>query len=365
MGEGSSNSSYCFNFTATELKINTAITTTLHLIAILACILTALFIFATKQYRVFVNRLVLYLMIVSSIWSLTIISEIIPVVHDSATMGIKVRDGWQNACAAVGFLSQVVETAKILMVCWIVFYLLLLVVFKRNASKPTHEVFGLAIVMLIPLMIDWIPFIWNSYGLSGLWCWIELTNEQCKKVWPGLGLMLAVEYVPVLLVIIFTVISFISITVALCRRAHRAEIKWKWASIYQRGLAEATALMIYPCIYAIIFIFRVIHRTYYVIQISNTDPPNYTLWLAHSTALGIGGILIPLAYLLRPSNLRKFYICRKFCLGKDTSSVVYRSNSVVSTEALSEREDLFSDSEPGTRDSSLLYRSILSSHVAK
>lgn len=362
------NSSYCFNFSASDLKVNTAVTVSLHFIAVTVCLITIFFIFATKQHLVFVNRLVLYLMVAASLWSLTIMAEVIPVVHESALVGIKVREGWEDTCAAIGFLTQVVETAKILIVCWIVLYLLLLVVFKYNASKLKHEVGGVLTVVFFPFLIDWIPFRWHWYGLSGLWCWIKLTDIDCnrKSLWKGVGLMLAVEYIPVLLATTFTAVSFISIAIALCRRAHRTEIKWKWTSVYQKGLAEAAALMVYPSIYGVIFIFRVIHRTYYVIQITRFYSPNYELWLAHSTALGIGGILVPLLYLLRPSNLKKFYLCRRLFLKKDISSgAVYRSTSLISTEAAVSDGELFTESEPGGnshRDSSLLYKSIMSSN---
>ena len=354
---------YCFNFTENELRTNTGVTVTLHVIAILACIVAIVFIFATKQYQVFVNRLVLYLMLASSLWSLAVIGEVIPVTHEA---GVRVRAGWEDTCAVVGFMLQIVETTKILVICWIVLYLLLLVVFKRNASTKTHEVIGLLIVVGVPCLFDWIPFRWRRYGLSGMWCWIKLTDGDCESVERGILLMLVVEYVPVLLAVIFTLVSFICITVALCRRAHRAEIKWEWHSVYQKGLAEAAALMVYPTIYGIIFIFRVIHRTYYVVQIKRVQSPNYTLWLAHSTALGIGGILVPLLYLLRPSNLRKFYLCRKFFLRN--SGVMYTRSSSFdhSTEAPSEA-DRFVDSEKcmssSFRDSSVLYKSILYSNI--
>jgi hypothetical protein len=358
------NSSYCFNFTASDLRINTAVTVSLHFIAVLISLVTIVFIFAAKQHHAFVNRLVLYLMIASSLWSLTLMAEVIPVINETGP-GVKVRTGWDATCAAIGFLSQLAETAKLLVVCWIVLYLLLVIVFKYNPSRPKHEVCGVLTVIIFPFFLDWIPFRWNWYGLSGLWCWIKLADGVCShgSLWKGLGLMLAVEYIPVLLATIFTFVSFACIVIALCRRAYRTEIKWRWTSVYQKGLAEAAVLMIYPSIFAVIFIFRVIHRTYYVIQINKANPPNYTLWLAHSTALGIAGILVPLFYLLRPSNLKKFSFCRKFLLQRDVSAgTVYRSNSLVSTEA-GDRE-MFNDSEQGAsnQESSLLYKSILSSH---
>lgn len=361
-----SNSSYCFNFTSAELVETTVVIAVLHVLAILACIVAMIFIFATKQHSYFVNRLVLYLVIASTFWSLGVIGEVIPVIHDSHNSRVKVRDGWEGACAALGFITQVTESVKTLVVCWIVLYLFILVVFKYNASRLHHEAFGLIIVVIVPLMVDWLPFVWNSYGLSGLWCWIKLTDDHCNDKFDGVGLILAIEYVPLLLASLFTLVCFLILLIVLCKRAHGAEMKWKWTSVYNKGLAETSVLMLYPCIYIIIFIFRFIHRTVYFFEIMKKSPPSYTLWLTSSTALGIGAIFVPLIYILRPSNLRKFYFCRRFVFKKKESSfgVVYRSNSVISTEALTESEGgEFGDSAriiSNPRDSSLLYRSILS-----
>lgn len=363
-------SPYCFNFNASDLRLNAAVTISLHCTAVVACVVAMFFIFLTRQHRVFVNRLVLYLMVATSLWSLAIMAEVVPVKHGHSI--VEAREGWEGTCAVAGFVAQVVESAKILLICWIVLYLLLLVVFKCNASRRRHEVTGVVVVVTLPLLVDWIPFCWEWYGPSGLWCWIRLTDDDCGDLWKGLGLMLAIEYVPILLAITFTIVSFVSITVALCRRTRRTEIKWRWASIYQKGLAEATALMAYPLVYSAIFLFRILHRTYYVIQISRSSQPDYRLWLAHSTALGIGGILIPLLYILRPSNLKKLksHLCRRFSNNRSSSSliggVVYRSNSMGSTEALSEEgstSGIFATHEEmginSIRDSSLLYKSIL------
>lgn len=347
------NSSYCFNFTEKDLRTNNGVTVSLHLIAIAACVLTISFIFATKQHHQFMNRLILYLMVTSSLWSVTIIAQVIPVIHDNEQMDVKVRDGWDSTCAAIGFIAQVVESAKILVVCWIVLHLLLLVIFKYNTSKTktSHEVTGLIIVVVLPLLIGWVPFALGRYGLSGLWCWIKLTDGDCKEITEGIIMMSVVEYVPVLLAVVFTLVSFFSIMVTLCRRAYRMEIKWKWTSVYQQGLAEAAALMVYPTIFAFIFLFRVIHRTIYIIEIRQSEPPSYILWLTHTTTLGLAGILVPLAYILRPSNMRKFYVCRRFILKKKghSSGVVYRSSSVISTEAFSE------GGGKDRRDSSIFY----------
>ena len=357
------NSSYCFNFTESDLRYNTAVTISLHLTAIAACALTISFIFATKQHHQFVNRLILYLMVVSFMWSVTIIAQTIPVVHDHEKMDVQVRQGWDDTCAAIGFITQVAESAKILVVCWIVLYLFMLVIFKYKISKKYHEISGFVVLVIAPFLFNWIPFSLARYGLSGLWCWIKLTDTDCDNIIDGISMMLTVEYVPVLLAVVFTLVSFLSIVVTFCRRSYQMAIKWKWTAVYQQGLAEATTLMIYPTIYIFIFFFRVVHRTIYIIQITKTEPPTYTLWLIHSTFLGLTGILVPILHILRPSNLRKIYVCRRFFLKKkDFCNAVYRSSSAFSTEPFTDG-DIFSEKNQisgKNRNSSLFYsKSIL------
>ena len=335
------NTSYCFYFTESALKANAAITISLHLVAVAACALTVVFIFATKQHYQFANRLILYLTVVSSLWSVTIIAQVIPVVHDKERMNVEVRPGWKNTCASIGFIAQVVESSKILVVCWIVLYLLLLVIFKYKISNRRHEMVGLVTVVALPPFIDWIPFSSSKYGLSGLWCWIKLTDNECNAIFEGILMMLAVEYISVFLAVMFTLVSFVCVVITFFRRAYRIEMKLKWTSVYQQGLSDATVLMVYPTLYAFIFIFRFIHRTIYIIQIRKTEPPSYMLWLSHSATLGICGILVPFLFILRPSNLKKVYFCRKFIFkSKDhTLDTVFRSNSVISTEVYTESEN--------------------------
>ncbi len=352
------NNSFCFNFTSEDLTATRGIAVTLHILAILACSLAIFFIFFTKQHLQFVNRLILYLMVASLLWSVTVILQTVPVHHDSDRKDVAVRGGWKGICTTVGYFSQLMETAKILVVCWIVLHLFLLVIFKRNLKDKQHEAVGLAVVVLVPLAKDWIPFVMSDYGLSGLWCWIELTGEDCMHFLTGIITMAVVEYIPVLLAVTFTLVCFLSIVVTLCHRAHRTNIKWKLAATYQQGLAEAASLMAYPTLFAISLVLRVIHRTWYIIDILQNHPPSSSLWITHSVTLGLTGILIPLLYIMRPSNLKKIYCCRKFFF-KTTRrpfSVMYRTNSMVSTEGYSDGESFVKEHVPDKcRQSNLVY----------
>ena len=51
---------------------------------------------------------------------------------------------------------------------------------SANAVKVKHEACGLAVVLLLPLVVAWVPFVKNMYGLSGAACWIKLSeNSAC------------------------------------------------------------------------------------------------------------------------------------------------------------------------------------------
>ena len=79
----------------------------------------------------------------------------------------------------IHFFNQMMEWIFHGTMAWVIVYLTLMAVFKHQADKPKHEVSGLVVILLLPFIINWIPFVNDMYGLSGIWCWIKLTNGDC------------------------------------------------------------------------------------------------------------------------------------------------------------------------------------------
>ena len=50
--------------------------------------------------------------------------------------------------------------------------------YDMKISKP--EVAIVASVIVLPLLIDWIPFTTNSYGQHATWCWIRALEQNCS-----------------------------------------------------------------------------------------------------------------------------------------------------------------------------------------
>lgn len=357
------NSGYCFNFTATELATNIAVTIVLHLLASFTCLFASGFIIFTKLYQSFAYRLILYLMVATTLYSITLMLEVVPVTHNGAI--VQVREGWDAACAGISYISQMMESAKLTIISWIVLYLLVLAVFKFQASKLKHEVLGLFVVILVPLMKDWLPFVWKMYGLTGMWCWIKLTDANCGENYKlGLGLMFAVEYGPLTLVSIFTMVSFIIMIVTLRKKNGEAQLTWRGVSD-NSTLKAGIPLIAFPLLYVLVFLFRMTHRIYYAVQIANGVSPLTGLWLAHTIGIGLAALTIPTGFLCYPSTRRR--LCSRFSKATNrTTTNIYRheslSNSKDHTTPLgtSGESDPFFPDDKDPRDS-LVYKSILSS----
>ena len=270
----------CFEFTNDQLKVVYALKTCIASLAIIACGLVVFLILCFKGYREFVYRLVLYLMIPDILESLTNILEWLPV-HSGDNNVVSVKTGWGGMCIAAAFANQISTWMETLVICWIVVYMLTLTIHilktptehdqlpndneVRGIKFSKAELFGVLFCMFFPFMFNWVPFIWDMYGLSGAWCWIKLTQGDCHSSYKlGLSLMLALLYGPLLLVILSGFSIFVFIAIALCVkvRGHLNE-----NAMYRRGVLEMLLLMAYPIIDSIICSLLVVNRIYYSVYI--------------------------------------------------------------------------------------------------
>lgn len=326
----------CLQFTENQLGIAKVGKITVASLAILICVVAIIIIFLHKAYKQFVYRLVLYLMVVDLIQSVTNILEGIPVQiqHSNETehrnyTQVVVADGWGEACAAFAFGNQVTVWMENLMILWILFYLIVLVTkilkpqkfstdhMTENASQPNftqRELFALLFTIFFPFTFNWLPFLFKDgmYGLSGLWCWIKLTDKDCDgSLTVGLGLMFGLFYGPLILIIMFGLISFVVMAIVMCKRSRmKRGVDWADQKLYRRGLREVIPLLLYPLIYNLISTILVVNRITDAVRTSRGEKPIYTLWLLHSLA-DPGRVLIPpVAFILHPSTWKNL-CCKK------------------------------------------------------
>ena len=295
---------------------------TLNCIGILASILAVCLILISKNYKRFVYRLVMYLMIVDSLQALCQILELTPVqVSEDKTVSIKNGTGWSQMCAALGFLDMVTSWMGNFIIVWIMLYMLTLswklhqmavsdgselnVVqqpnFGQKPSRRYRETIGVLFLIFSPFLFSWIPFSMDMYGLSGLWCWIKTVEKNgCNDsafARTSLALILSMFYGPLILIIIFGFICMVVIILLLCRSTK--SLHGGNRNRYNRGIKNVGVVLAYPVIYCLFCIFLLINRTYSSTR-SEGHSPNYTLWIIHALADPSLNVIPALAFLLHP-----------------------------------------------------------------
>lgn len=329
-------------FTEEQLTTVKLVKITVASSAIVMCVLAVAVIIIHKAYKQFIYRLVLYLMVVDLIQAVSNILEGVPIeirshnLHNQTNCTeVVVTTGWKSACAVFAFGNQITVWMENLMILWILFYLIFLItkILKPQNFSNSHaasamvnnhqhvtqkELFGLLFTLFFPFTFNWLPFILNSddggmYGISGLWCWIKLTDDDYPGDYTmGLGLMFGLFYAPLILIILFGFISFIVMVVIMCKRSRlKKGVDWTDQKLYKRGLREIFPLLLYPFLYNLISVVLVLNRIVDAAQLQDNKNPVYALWLMHAIA-DPGRVLIPpLAFIFHRSTWKNF--CYKKC----------------------------------------------------
>ena len=284
-------------------------------IVVVTCIL--------REYRKFAYRLVLYLMSATFFVSVSQALAVAPLIHTYEL--VEVRNGWNGTCMFTGWLIQFSAWIEHMMIGWISLYLLLvLVLYPLVRGRPYkycywHEIAGLTCTLAIPFVVSLIPFIHGMYGLSGLWCWIEVIGECCKTQYKsGIGFMFGLYYGPFIVIILFSALVFLVIMLSVCgvTRQHRGADeqegeKHQPTKAQQTVIREVLPLLLYPLIYDLLFVFQVTNRVYYSVStLTHGSSPLNALWMAHIIVDSGRCLYPPLAFLLHPSSLRRIF-CRE------------------------------------------------------
>ena len=300
----------CNNYTDTGFSIIYTTKLVVSSLAVVACLLAILLIVLGKSYRRFVYRLVLYFMIAVLLQALSLIAEQIPI-EKLPNHTVEVREGWDAACSAIAFFDQVSLWLGNIVILWIFLYLIRLAWrlyrLKTPQTNPDSqkvsgaEIAGLFVMFFVPISFNWIPFALNMYGLSGLWCWLKMTENGCSGD-PTLGLTLIflTFYAPLMFLMLFGFVSLVVIVATLC--SHWNKVEGLVKKQYTRGIQEIALVMIYPILYNLICILLVTNRIDSAIRSSRGEEPFYPLWLAHALADSFRTLLPPLAFLLHPST---------------------------------------------------------------
>eukprot|EP00731_Ephydatia_muelleri_P019669 Em0012g494a len=311
----------CQNISVEDSVLYVALNATFSVFGILCCVATIVLILSLKIYRQHIHRLQLYIAVFCSLFNAALAAEVIPVYTSGSC--VRVRPGWNSTCVALGFISQYFGFAKSFSMLWICWYVFMLAICNCRIKR---EVTGIVVILILPCFFAWIPFIHNSYGLNGVWCWIKYDESSLHSFYEGTlqsSLIAGVD----LIVHLMSTVMILIVSIVFCRGAytHNSILKHQhmWA------LKEVLPLLVYPAVDCI-GVILVAAKTFYFIATQNKLSKNSSLiQMVSIAAIQVSTTLLPLSLLLHPS-VRSLACRRKQKVSKmfDDSE----NHSIISTE---------------------------------
>ena len=308
-------SAACYNFTKMELESAYYTKISIAALGILLSGVVLLLFCISTVFRNFVYRLVFYLMLLNLAEAAILLMEVLPA--DMQDGEVFIRPNWGGVCSLFGFLDQIISWMGFTAIVWIMIYMLWLTyhLYKiqdgmlperiniRKVSKKV-EIVAISSLFITPFVLNWIPFIWGMYGLSGPWCWIKGTRSACDDITLGVTLMVLLFHGPIVLIVLFSFISFTVIVIIVCRATKLKGGNRKKAN---HVIREMILIVSYPLIYNILCVLLLANRIKEAINADQQEPPFFPLWMAEAIADPARTVLLPLAFLVHPKSWKNMF----------------------------------------------------------
>ena len=184
-----------------DAKIPIVVSSVFGALGILSCLTAICFIILSKSYHLYVYRLTLYVALFNLAFAVVLELEVLPVdTNKSDNATVTIREGWNGACIFLGFADEYLNNARTLAVLWTSFYIFMLAVYNIELKRKRHEVAGVVSILLVSSLLPSIPFAFDLYGISDIWCWIkDSQNTNLSSTTAGIAVQLGIDIVPQLI----------------------------------------------------------------------------------------------------------------------------------------------------------------------
>lgn len=261
----------------------------------IGCMIALMIIF--QKYRVFTQRLILYLAISTLIYQAVSTIDVTSIQAYSNERAL-------HYCKFIGFITQVVVWWPILATCIIVFDIFMKVLFFKK-TEGLEKLF-IVLIFVSPLLFSWVPFIDRAYGPTGYFCWIKDRNfEDCSKYEFGFIVRFVLFFVPIY---VLTGLLFVLLTasfIAIRKKRNTFFGSNKEEKTLQKMMEkEIKPLLGYPFIFLIPNVFSLILSLYTVFHGSGGDEV-VAIGLITSILYRLEGVAITLVFILDSETRKK------------------------------------------------------------
>lgn len=287
-------------------------------ISAIACSVALFLMIYFKLYKRFTYRLVLYLLV--SVLTYSVINFIqLPVAWYNPASKVLV-----GFCKFIAFSTEYISWNLLLLTLFTVIQLFSLVVCftELKAIERPYILFS----FFVPLLFSLIPFVTDTYGPSGPWCWIEKQDKNCNaKV--GIIEQYTLWYGPVIFIMCAYLIAIMIISLILFYRAYKNKAhdvnadnanaqrhdivgkeripliakEYDNSVTYKTSLKETLPLLAYPVIFFFINILALTDRT---VRAITGDSPFWLLTL-HAFWNTVWGLFAATTFIIHLAILGK------------------------------------------------------------
>ena len=180
-------------------------------------------------------------------------------------------------------------------------------IFVKSVLNKTWELEPLYVISIfgIPAVLDWLPFINNTYGPTRGWCWIRDTNYDmsCSPHIYGVVLQYVLWFIPSYTVTLMGGIAYIISLISLKRRnrTYTAILDPKRLQLQKAAITEIKHYQWYPLMYLIVNLIPLLMR---LINDINPDVYIFPLWVISGAVQGLQGGFVTVLFSI-DSDTRK------------------------------------------------------------
>lgn len=290
-------------------------------ISFFASLIVIFMIILFKKVQFFTHRLILYLSLAAMLYSVATASS----KTDYYTLN-------RQLCKWIAFATQYSQWCLLMAVCVMTGDVLVRMARAEKVEHPNRtssylELFYIVLIFVVPASFNWLPLLWNLYGISGDWCWVKdtvLNGRHCELHYKrGLALQFGLWYGPLFLVCCLIIISYVIIYLLLkYQRRHMNTYDPGRIQLIREIRKEIYCIVWYPVVFMVINIFPLADRIYMIFN----EEPLYVLLLLHALISPLQGGLVCLMYGIHPNtrislNLQNFREAFILCCHKDEHEV--------------------------------------------
>lgn len=263
-----------------EYKIVAIVNMVVGLFSFIVCCFTIMLIVVLGRWKFFSQRLILYLTITALLISLANILNRVDFTGDPS-------EALTGFCIFGGFLTQVTVWMVLCSISSITIYLFARTMFNKNTEK--FESLYVTFTFGFPFVFNWIPFINESYGRAGVWCWIRSFDQTtCEVLVFGKWLQFGLLYIPLYLILVVLIFLYILIIAKIYqkRKVLSGTDNPHANKVVRKMVSEVLSLIAYPLIYFVLSLPLLLNRIY---TSASPTEPSLVLWYLSALTFPLQG----------------------------------------------------------------------------